>query len=233
MTVIYSLNHVARLSAGESVLIHAAAGGVGQAAIQVAQIAGAEIFATVSSIEKRACLMEKYGLAEDHIFSTRDLSFVKGIKRMTHGRGVDVVLNSLSGEALQQSWNCVAPFGRFVELGKKDIQANGSLSMYPFLHNVSYSAIDMEPIMKARPKQARALLMEALALFEQGMLRVPSPVTAYSFGDAETAFRKLRMYTPDQIRMLSVPVQLLTLQQRLGRQWARRSLSPTSKRPSR
>ncbi len=192
MTVVYGLNHVARLSAGETVLIHAAAGGVGQAAIQIAQIAGAEVFATVSTIEKRACLIDKYGLAEDHIFSSRDLSFAKGIKRMTQDRGIDVVLNSLSGEALRQSWDCVAPFGRFIELGKKDILSNGSLSMEQFLKNVTYSAVDIKAIMELKPRFAAALVREVLDLFVQGKLCVPSPLTTYSYANVETAFRKLQ-----------------------------------------
>lgn len=120
-TVYYSLFDVARLEKGESVLIHAAAGGLGQAAIILAQYIGAEIYVTVSSEVKKQFLMQKYNLAEDHIFNSRDLTFAKGIKRMTDGRGVDVVLNSLAGEALRQTWLCVAPFGRFIELGKKDI----------------------------------------------------------------------------------------------------------------
>ena len=120
-TVYYSLFDVARLQRGETVLIHAAAGGLGQAAIILAQYIGAEIFVTVSSEAKKRFLMKMYSIAEDHIFNSRDLSFSQGIKRMTSQRGVDVVLNSLAGEALRQTWLCVGAFGRFVELGKKDI----------------------------------------------------------------------------------------------------------------
>ena len=192
MTVLYSLNHVARLSSGENILIHAAAGGVGQAAIQVAQLAGAEIFATVSSIEKRDWLVSEYGIAEDHIFSSRDLLFVKGIKRMTQGRGVDVVLNSLSGEALRRSWDCIAPFGRFIELGKRDIAANGRLQMAPFLHNAMYYGMDMAEIMWLKPHVAVALIEEAFSLFVQGKIHTARPLTIYSYADVEKAFRQLQ-----------------------------------------
>ncbi len=120
-TVYYSIFDVARLQRGESILIHAAAGGLGQAAIILAQHIGADIYVTVSSSAKKQFLIDTYGLSEDHVFNSRDLTFAKGVKRMTGGRGVDVVLNSLAGEALRQTWLCVAPFGRFVEVGKRDI----------------------------------------------------------------------------------------------------------------
>lgn len=120
-TVYYSLFDVARLQRGETILIHAAAGGLGQAAIILSQHIGAKIFVTVSSEAKKQFLIDTYGISKDHIFNSRDHSFATGVKRMTGGRGVDVVLNSLAGEALRQTWLCVAPFGRFIELGKKDI----------------------------------------------------------------------------------------------------------------
>lgn len=95
--------------------------GVGQAAIILAQHIGAEIFATVSTDAKKALLMDKYSIAEDHIFNSRDMQFAPGVMRMTDDRGVDVVLNSLAGESLRQSWQCIAKFGRFIEMGQKDI----------------------------------------------------------------------------------------------------------------
>jgi acyl transferase domain-containing protein/NADPH:quinone reductase-like Zn-dependent oxidoreductase len=120
-TAYQSLVEEARLTKEDKILIHAAAGGVGQAAIMIAQHIGAEIFATVGSQEKKRHIMKLYGILEDHIFNSRDLDFVNGIQRMTAGKGVDVILNSLAGEALRKSWHCLAWFGRFIELGKKDI----------------------------------------------------------------------------------------------------------------
>lgn len=120
-TSYYAIFDVAKLQRGESILIHGAAGGVGQAAIILAQHLGAEIFATVSSEAKKKLLMEIYGIAEDHIFNSRDDSFVNGVMRMTKERGVNVVLNSLAGEFLRKSWHCLAWFGRFIEMGQKDI----------------------------------------------------------------------------------------------------------------
>lgn len=128
-TAWYALIHIARVRQGQSILIHAAAGGVGQSAIQIAKHIGMEIFATVGSDSKRALLRDNYGIPDDHIFSSRDanFSFVQGIKQRTQGRGVDVILNSLAGEALRQTWHCIAPFGTFVEIGAKDILNNAHL----------------------------------------------------------------------------------------------------------
>lgn len=85
------------------------AGGTGQASIQVAQYLGADVYTTVGSDDKKQLLMKLYGIPEDHIFYSRNTSFSQGVMRMTNGRGVDVVLNSLSGESLLASWDCVAP----------------------------------------------------------------------------------------------------------------------------
>ena len=104
-----ALQDTARLLPGESVLIHAGAGGTGQAAIQVARVLGADVFVTVGSDEKKHLLMSLYGIQEDHILYSRDTSFAQGIMRMTGEKGVDVVLNSLSGEGLRASWTCLAP----------------------------------------------------------------------------------------------------------------------------
>ena len=108
-TVWIALYDMARLRAKESILIHAGAGGTGQAAIQVARYLGAEIFVTVGSDAKKRLIMDLYGIPEDHVFYSRNTSFARGIMRITRGRGVDVVLNSLSGEGLRASWDCVAP----------------------------------------------------------------------------------------------------------------------------
>jgi NADPH:quinone reductase-like Zn-dependent oxidoreductase len=192
ITAIYGLNHVARLSVGETILIHAAGGGVGQAAIQIAQLAGAEVFATVSTTEKRDWLIKEYGLAEDHIFSSRDFSFVQGVMRMTKNRGVDVILNSLASELLRRSWDCIAPFGRFIELGKKDILSNGKLSMGPFSNNVTYTALDVPSFMQLKTKLATSVLKEACSFFEQGKLRIPRTLNIYPYAHVETAFRSLQ-----------------------------------------
>ena len=104
-----ALNDTARLQPGETILIHAGAGGTGQAAIQVAEYLGAEVYVTVGSDEKKRLVMDTYSIPEDHIFYSRNLSFAQGIMRMTKNLGVDVILNSLAGEGLRASWECIAP----------------------------------------------------------------------------------------------------------------------------
>ena len=102
------------------------------------------MFATVGSDEKRSLIQETYHIPDDHIFNSRDLTFSKAIMRSTKGQGVDVVLNSLAGEALRQTWECIAMFGRFIEIGKKDILANSGLEMEPFLRNVTFAGVNLE-----------------------------------------------------------------------------------------
>ncbi|EKG15215.1 Beta-ketoacyl synthase [Macrophomina phaseolina MS6] len=191
-TAYYCLAEVARLRAGETCLIHAAAGGVGQAAIQIAQNMGAEVFATVSSPEKRQLLMDEYGVPADHIFSSRDLSFAEGVMRMTNNRGVDVILNSLAGEALRASWDCIATFGRFIEIGKRDIFANGRLDMLPFSRSVMFAACDLYTITKLDTKTTHRILNEIISMWQSGAIRAAKPNTVYSLSQIEEAFRLLQ-----------------------------------------
>lgn len=142
-TAIHGLCEKANLQAGETVLIHSAAGGVGIAAIQIAQLRGAKIFATVGTQEKKEFLVQEFGLDAENIFSSRDLSFVSGILAATENRGVNVILNSLTGDLLHESWRLCARFGRFVEIGKHDLSSAGRLDMQVFLRSVSFIAIDL------------------------------------------------------------------------------------------
>ncbi|OAX79463.1 hypothetical protein ACJ72_06218 [Emergomyces africanus] len=191
-TVIYSLTNVGRLVSGEKILIHSAAGGVGQAAIQYAKEIGAEIFATVSSIEKMEFLEKEYGILRDHIFSSRDTSFVQGIMRITNNYGVDLVLNSLSQEALRRSFECVAPFGRFIEIGKKDLQAGGKLDMTPFLHNITFTGVDLLTLAESRPKIVRELLNTTLRLWEDKKIKEANPLITLGYSELEDGLRMLQ-----------------------------------------
>ncbi|GJC80768.1 highly reducing polyketide synthase azaB [Colletotrichum liriopes] len=142
-TAYHGLYDIGRLTKGDTVLIHAATGGVGQAGIMLAQHRGAEIFVTVGSEAKRDFVMKQFGIAKDHIFSSRDTSFGPAIMAATGGRGIDVVLNSLSGPLLKESWDCVARFGRFVEIGKRDMEAAKALDMSHFRRAASFAAVDL------------------------------------------------------------------------------------------
>ncbi|KGO67796.1 Acyl transferase/acyl hydrolase/lysophospholipase [Penicillium italicum] len=191
-TAYYSLIDLGRLTKDESVLIHAAAGGVGQAAIIIAQSVGANIFATVGSVEKKNFLMETYQLKEEHIFFSRDMSFAQGIQHATGGQGVDVALNSLSGDALQATFECVAPFGRFIELGKRDITTNSRLEMAHFNKNISFASVDLGIVREKRPQLTKRLLRDAFKLFVDTNAQSRWYVTTLPISDVEVGFRALQ-----------------------------------------
>jgi acyl transferase domain-containing protein/NADPH:quinone reductase-like Zn-dependent oxidoreductase/SAM-dependent methyltransferase len=193
-TAWYSLIHLGRLQAGESILIHAAAGGVGQSAIQIAMAAGAEIYVTVGSNEKKKLLMELYGIPADHIFSSRHISFAKGVKRMTKNVGVDMVLNSLSGEFLKASLDCVAPLGRFIEIGKKDFYLRNQLNMSPFLKSISFMAVDLGVIAEKAKPLMKEILSRSMSYFteQNAKMQPPQPLTVFSGSQLEEAFRSLQ-----------------------------------------
>lgn len=142
LTSMYSLFDIGGLKPGQSVLIHSAAGGVGLSAIQLAQWAGAEIFVTVGTQEKRDFLHQNYGIPYDRMFSSRTTAFGAEILAATGNKGIDVILNSLTGELLDESWRICADGGHMVEIGKKDIVARNFLSMEPFDRNCSYRGVD-------------------------------------------------------------------------------------------
>ena len=191
-TAYHALFNIAKPRAGQTILIHAAAGGVGQAAIQLANHLSLEIFATVGSPEKRELIEGMYGVQPDHIFSSRDLSFAKGVMRMTKGRGVDIILNSLSGEALQQSWQCIAAFGTFVEIGMKDILVNTGLEMRPFLQDASFNFFNLKHVMTDDPELMTRILDGTFENIRRGIIRPVSPVKVYPISEVENAFRLLQ-----------------------------------------
>lgn len=192
-TAYYSMVDLARVEPGDNVLIHSAAGGVGQAAILLAQSIGAKVFATVSTQEKKEFLKKTYGLEEDQIFYSRDTGFGQAIRHATQGYGVDVVLNSLSGDFLRVSFETLAPFGRFVELGKRDFLQNSRLEMSHFLNNVSVSSVDLVLVMQRKPKLLKRLLGDVFREFSEDVFcRPPWPITPYPVSDMENAFREMR-----------------------------------------
>ncbi|CZT12486.1 related to lovastatin nonaketide synthase [Rhynchosporium agropyri] len=192
MTAYYALIEKGNLQKGQSVLIHAASGGVGQAAIQIAKSVGAEIFVTVGSASKRELVKEVYGIAETHIFSSKLRTFKAGIQRLTAGRGVDVVLNSLSGEVLLDSWACVANLGTFVEIGKSDIYQNTQLGMLPFSKSVTLVAFDLGFITTNRPAITENTLRQVAILLSQDVLKPVYPIIAMPLTSIEDAFRLIQ-----------------------------------------
>jgi acyl transferase domain-containing protein/NADPH:quinone reductase-like Zn-dependent oxidoreductase/acyl carrier protein len=188
LTVAYAIGQLARLSAGETILIHGGAGGVGLAAIQYARHRGARVFATAGSPAKRA-LLESLGV--EAVFDSRSLAFVDEVMALTEGDGVDVVLNSLAGEAMQRSLGLVKPFGRFLELGKRDFYENSAIGLRPFRHNVTYFGIDADQLPLKRPALAAEIFAEISALMASGALRA-LPYRRFDYDDVESAFRLMQ-----------------------------------------
>ncbi|MGR8933295.1 MAG: SDR family NAD(P)-dependent oxidoreductase [Gammaproteobacteria bacterium] len=184
-TVYYALQHLARLQPGERILIHGAAGGVGLAAIQYAQYVGAEIFATAGSEEKRT-LLRMMGV--EHVMDSRSLAFADEVMALTHGEGIDVVLNSLAGEAVWRNLAILRPFGRFLELGKRDFYENSKLGLRPFRNNISYFGIDADQLLIERKALAAQLFREMMVLFERRVLR-PLPYRVFDAEEVTDAFR--------------------------------------------
>ncbi|MDB5306278.1 MAG: polyketide synthase family protein, partial [Gemmataceae bacterium] len=184
LTADYCLADVARLAPGESVLIHAAAGGVGQAAVQVARRLGAEVFGTASP-EKHDFLRSQ---GVKHVFHSRNLSFADGVREATGGRGVDVVLNSLSGDFIPRSLELLRPDGRFVEIGKKDIFQNTALDLHPFRNSVSFHAVDLAGVIARKPEWIGRRLRGLMDLFARGEY-TPLPSTTFPAGRVGDAFR--------------------------------------------
>lgn len=187
-TAWYALKHLARLQPGERLLIHGAAGGVGIAAIQIARHLGARIFATAGSEEKRDFLRL---LGVEHVFDSRSLSFADDVRAATGGQGVDAVLNSLAGEAMRQSAGLLRPFGRFLELGKRDFVENTALGLRPFKENISYFAIDVDQLLTARSETASTLFQEVMRLLNEDIL-TPLPYRAFPATRVAAAFRVMQ-----------------------------------------
>ncbi|MFE1765226.1 SDR family NAD(P)-dependent oxidoreductase [Streptomyces angustmyceticus] len=187
LTAWYALRSVARLSAGERVLIHSATGGTGLAAIAVARMLGAEVLATAGSEDKRRFLRS---MGIRHVMDSRTLEFGERTREATNGEGVDVVLNSLSGAAIRTGLETLRPFGRFVELGVRDIMADAPLGMLPLRHNVTLSTVDLIELHRNRPDTFATVWKEVLGAFEEGRLK-PLHCTEFPLAEATTAFRTM------------------------------------------
>jgi acyl transferase domain-containing protein/NADPH:quinone reductase-like Zn-dependent oxidoreductase/thioesterase domain-containing protein/NAD(P)-dependent dehydrogenase (short-subunit alcohol dehydrogenase family)/acyl carrier protein len=185
LTAYYALVRLAQLRPGERLLIHAGAGGVGLAAIQIAQHAGAEIFATAGSDEKREFLRS---LGVEHVYNSRNTAFAEEILADTNREGVDVVLNSLPGEAITKSLSILRAYGRFLEIGKTDIYQNRMIGLLPFQDNLSYFAIDLDRLLRQRPDDVRTLFADVMTQFESGHY-TPLMFTRFEAGGTIDAFR--------------------------------------------
>jgi acyl transferase domain-containing protein/NADPH:quinone reductase-like Zn-dependent oxidoreductase/ubiquinone/menaquinone biosynthesis C-methylase UbiE/acyl carrier protein len=187
LTADYALNHLGHLSPGERVLIHAASGGVGLAAIQLARLAGAEIFATAGTPRKRSFLRS---LGVHPLMDSRSLDFADQILEATNGEGVDVVLNSLAGSAIDKGLEVLRDHGRFLEIGKRDIYQDSRLGLRAFRKNLSFLAIDLDRALRVNRRLFGSLFRELSERFEKGDL-TPLPHRVFPIADAVDAFRAM------------------------------------------
>jgi len=184
-TAHFALNRTARMRKGEKVFIHVATGGVGTAAVQLAQAVGAEIFATAGNPKKRKVLED---LGVPHVMNSRTLEWADDVERITKGKGVDVLLNSLPGDYIKRGLEVIAPYGRFVEIGKRDVYEDASIGMKALRRNVSLSVLDLAAMGQERPELMAELLEELVAMFKKRELS-PLPVTSFPISEITDAFR--------------------------------------------
>jgi acyl transferase domain-containing protein/NADPH:quinone reductase-like Zn-dependent oxidoreductase/NADP-dependent 3-hydroxy acid dehydrogenase YdfG len=184
-TAYFSLVTLGNLQPGERVLIHGGAGGVGLAAIQIARDIGAEIIATAGSPVKQQLLRS---MGVEHIVSSRDSGFAHAVREITGGDGVDVVLNSLAGQAMEQSLSLLKPYGRFLELGKQDYYANTGIGLRPLKNNIAYHGIDVDSLLADRPDIASRDFRRVMEGIGEGRY-VPLPYTEFAGEDVVEAFR--------------------------------------------
>jgi acyl transferase domain-containing protein/NADPH:quinone reductase-like Zn-dependent oxidoreductase/acyl carrier protein/ubiquinone/menaquinone biosynthesis C-methylase UbiE len=185
MTSWHALKNVARLRKGERVLIHAGAGGVGMAAIQIAHHLGAEVIASAGSPVKRALLAT---LGVKHVIDSRRGDFAEAVMELTDRRGVDIVLNALAGEAIPMGLSCLAEFGRFVEIGKRDIYQNSRIPLRPLRCNASFHVVAMDAVFAGDESLTREMFREISNLVEKDALR-PLPFHSFPAFNIDAAFR--------------------------------------------
>jgi len=185
MTSWHALKNVARLRAGETILVHAGAGGVGMAAIQIAHHLGASVIATAGNPTKRALLKT---LGVKHVIDSRRGDFAEAVMELTDRRGVDVVLNALAAEAIPMGLSCLAESGRFIEIGKRDIYQNSRIPLWPLRRNASFHVIAMDAIFAGDESLTREMLGELTDLVEKGAL-TPLPFRSFPACRIDEAFR--------------------------------------------
>ncbi|KAF2177784.1 polyketide synthase [Zopfia rhizophila CBS 207.26] len=191
-TALYALKYRAQLRSGESVLIHDSSNAFGIEAIILAKRIGAVAYATVDSEAKRDYFVDVLGLPASHVFSSLDASFVQGLKQVTSGRGVNVVINSLTGDLLHDSWRSLAEFGRFVEVGSREIDDAGILDMRVFSRNATFTAFDLADLYYAKDGFTRAiwdqLMVETLELYRSGAHQ-PVPIKIFDVSEVSHAYQ--------------------------------------------
>ena len=201
VTAWYGLNDLARITAGDKVLIHSGTGGVGQAAIAISRAAGAEVYATAGSPERRQLLRD---MGIEHVYDSRSIEFADQIRQDTDGYGVDIVLNSVTGAAQLAGIKLLALGGRFIEIGKSDIYGDTRVGLFPFRRNLAFYGVDVGLMSVSHPAEVRELLNTVYRLTAEGTLPMP-PATHYPLAEAATAIRVMSAAEHTGKLILDVP----------------------------
>ncbi|UKZ66516.1 putative secondary metabolism biosynthetic enzyme [Trichoderma atroviride] len=203
-TAYHALVNIACIREGQSILIHDAASNVGQAAVQLAKHKGLDVFATTRSASEREVLKDVYSIANDCIFSLRDSKFSNGILRMTNGTGVDYVLNSSVGDQLQETWNCLASCGTFLEISTKNTSRSTLREMRPPLKDYIFASVNMGHIQSQRPEIMAGILRNTFELMEQGIVKPTVPVTVYPVSQIERAMHFMKSTENENLESIAL-----------------------------
>ncbi|KAF2130682.1 ketoacyl-synt-domain-containing protein [Dothidotthia symphoricarpi CBS 119687] len=190
-TMTRGLLDINSLATGDTVLINSVSSPMGLAGIQIARMQGAEIFVTARTEAEREFLVTEQGVQTSHVFSSSDNSFVAGIMQATRSRGVDVVVNLLSGDLLHESWKCVAAGGNMIELSGRDITGHGRLDMTMFGGNRGFHGIDIPTLITQKPSLAPRFLKATMDLYTGGSIKPISPIKLYTPSNIKQAFHQL------------------------------------------
>ncbi|KAF2275719.1 polyketide synthase [Westerdykella ornata] len=183
-TAVYALKHLARVRKGESVLIQSATGGLGLASIQVAQSMGAEIYATVGTLEKKEYLIRSCGISPERIFSSRDSNDISRLLASTNGKGFNVILSTSNGDLMHETWRCIAPRGRFIDVGRVDVQNHGTIALEVFERNATFSSFDLSTMAVQDPEFCAELIQEVGDMLRSGQVQ-PIPFKTFDINELD------------------------------------------------
>ncbi|EMD88582.1 hypothetical protein COCC4DRAFT_154765 [Bipolaris maydis ATCC 48331] len=187
-----ALHSTGNLQIRQSVLIHNATGNVGLAALQLAKASKADVYATVKTEDEAKYLVDNFGISKRHIFSSTDDSFLQAVLEATGGEGVDLALNSLSGDLLHATWKCVAEFGKMIEIGTTDLVGAGKLELNAFLGGRSYTGVNLEALVTKKPAVVKGLLQSTVKYLKEGSIAPLSSRAVYGAAGVEDAIKHVQ-----------------------------------------
>lgn len=192
ITAYHVVHHLARVSRQDIVLVHSATAVLGEALIDLCVNTGAEIFVSVVTLEHKKSLLSKYAIPEDHILHSEDANLKRHIMRLTYANGLDVVLNCSAGEALRLAWDCIAPYGRFVDLGSRNVDVNTRLEMLNFRRNASFAVFDILFFMEQKTHDADTAWADVMDLLRRKAINCPSNLRIFPIHNIKTALQALK-----------------------------------------